>query len=140
MTTFTSISVHAVPLRKLLTGYIGKHTRDMEDTYLHFLQTVCRMASMPTIMSTPVIVLFKNTMCFCCATNDSSQQESPPARMQEGYHPPHSHSNFLLFWGGSLAKNFFPSLNMYQAKSGVKKFYLYWVGGVGPSTKIFFPV
>ena len=28
-------------------------------------------------------------------------------------------------WGGSLDKNFFPSLNMYQAKSGVKNFSLY---------------
>ena len=38
--------------------------------------------------------------------------------------------------GGPLTKNFFPSLNMYQAKSGVKKFSLYWGGG--PSTKNFF--
>ena len=38
---------------------------------------------------------------------------------------------------GSLDKNFFSSLNMYQAKSGVKKFSLYWGGG-GPSTKKFF--
>ena len=28
--------------------------------------------------------------------------------------------------GGSSTKNVFPSLNMYQAKSGVKKFSLYW--------------
>ena len=27
--------------------------------------------------------------------------------------------------GGPLTKNFFPSLNMYQAKSGVKNFSLY---------------
>ena len=40
--------------------------------------------------------------------------------------------------GGSSTKIFFPSLNMYQAKSGVKKFSLYWGGG--PSTKIFFLV
>ena len=75
--------------------------------------------------------------------------------------------NFPLYWegGGSLDKNFFsqsehvssqiwcqkffpllggvpqqkifsPSLNMYQAKSGVKIFSLYWGRG-GPSTKIF---
>ena len=31
--------------------------------------------------------------------------------------------------GGPPTKNFFPSLNMYQAKSGVKKFSLYWGGG-----------
>ena len=56
--------------------------------------------------------------------------------MQEAYRPPRSHSKSLLFWGGSADKNFFVSLNMYHAKSGVKKFSLYW-GGV-PSTKIFF--
>ena len=42
----------------------------------------------------------------------------------------------LLEGGGSLDKIFFSSLNMYQAKSGVKNFSLYW--GRGPSTKIFF--
>ena len=40
--------------------------------------------------------------------------------------------------GGPSAKIFFSSLNMYQAKSGVKNFSLYWGGG--PSVKIFFPV
>ena len=40
--------------------------------------------------------------------------------------------------GGPLTKIFFPSQNMYQAKSGVKKFSLYWGGGGGcPSTKFF---
>ena len=75
---------------------------------------------------------------------------------------------FSLYWGeGALDKNFFPSLNMYEATSGVKNFSLYWGGGPlnknffsqsehvssqiwcqqcfpllrgGPSTKIFFPV
>ena len=32
---------------------------------------------------------------------------------------------FSLYWGGSLDKNFFSGLNMYQAKSGVKTFSLY---------------
>ena len=46
---------------------------------------------------------------------------------------------FSLYWGGCpLTKIFFPSLNMYQAKSGVKYFSLYW-GGC-PSIKFFFPV
>ena len=38
--------------------------------------------------------------------------------------------------GGSLDKKFFPSLNMYQAKSGVKNFSLYWdqVPPPGPET------
>ena len=39
--------------------------------------------------------------------------------------------------GSPQQKNFFSSLNMYQAKSGVKNFSLYWVGG-GPLTKKFF--
>ena len=37
-----------------------------------------------------------------------------------------------------FAKIFFSSLNMYQAKSGVKNFSLYWGGG--SHVKIFFPV
>ena len=87
--------------------------------------------------------------------------------MQEAYHLPCSHSKSLLLWGGSLCrkfffwsehvssqiwcqkifpftrrgrvplKNFFSGLNMYQAKSGVKNFSLYWRGG-GPSVKNFF--
>ena len=57
-----------------------------------------------------------------------AKQESPPAWTQEAYRPPHSHSKSLLFGGGGgpSTKNFFPSLNMYQAKSGVKNFSLYW--------------
>ena len=35
-------------------------------------------------------------------------------------------------------KNFFSSLNMYQAKSGVKNFSLYLEGGGGPSENFFF--
>ena len=35
------------------------------------------------------------------------------------------------FRGGGLDKNIFSILNMYQAKSGVKKFSLYWEGGQG---------
>ena len=45
----------------------------------------------------------------------------------------------LLGGGGPSAENFFSSLNMYQAKSGVKNFSLYWVGGGVPLWKIFFP-
>ena len=73
-----------------------------------------------------------------------NQQESPPAWTQEAYRPPRGHSNFLLFRGGGpLTKKFFSSLNMYQAKSGVKKFSLYWGGGGewgSLDKKIFFPV
>ena len=75
-------------------------------------------------------------------SHNINQQESPPAWTQEAYRPPCGHSNFLLFpgWGGggSLDKKIFSSLNMYQAKSGVKNFSLYWEGGGGPLTKIFF--
>ena len=34
--------------------------------------------------------------------------------------------NFSLYWGAVPWQNFFSSLNMYQAKSGVKNFSLYW--------------
>ena len=38
--------------------------------------------------------------------------------------------NFSLYWGGeSLCENFFFSLNMYLAKFGVQKFSLYLGGG-----------
>ena len=37
--------------------------------------------------------------------------------------------NFSLYWGGSPRQKFFPSLNMYQAKYGVKIVSLYWGGG-----------
>ena len=69
------------------------------------------------------------------------QLESPPAWTQEAYRPPRGHSNFLLFREGwvSLDKKFFSGLNMYQAKSSVKNFSLYWGGGV-TRQKIFFPV
>ena len=44
----------------------------------------------------------------------------------------------LLGWGVLSQKFFFSSLNMYQAKSGVKFFSLLPVGRGGPLTKIFF--
>ena len=60
--------------------------------------------------------------------------------MQEAYRPPRSQSKSLLFrGGGSLDKNFFSTLNMYQAKSGIKNFPLYWgVGGGSLDKKFFF--
>ena len=49
---------------------------------------------------------------------------------------------FPFTWGvgGSLDKIFSPSLNMYQAKSGVKNFSLYWGGGGVPRQNFFYPV
>ena len=47
---------------------------------------------------------------------------------------------FPLLVGGSLYKIFFSSLNMYQAKSAVKNFSLYWWGRGAPLQKFFFPV
>ena len=49
-------------------------------------------------------------------------------------------SKFFPFTGGGAAldKNFFYSLNMYQAKSGVKNFSLYWGGGPAVLDKNFF--
>ena len=47
--------------------------------------------------------------------------------------------NFSLYWGGGPStKNFSPSLNKYQAKSGVKNFSLY-LGGGESLDKTFFP-
>ena len=54
------------------------------------------------------------------------------------YQAKSSVKNFSLYWGWVPQQNFFPSLNMYQAKSGVKNFSLYW-GGV-PRQNNFFPV
>ena len=47
---------------------------------------------------------------------------------------------FSLYWGGGGVpqQKFFSSLNMYQAKSGVKNFSLYWGRGGFPCQKIFF--
>ena len=65
--------VCAVPLKKLLIGYIGKHNHGTEETYLHFLHIVYKIARRPTVINTLVIVVFRNTMCFSCSTNISSQ-------------------------------------------------------------------
>ena len=45
---------------------------------------------------------------------------------------------FPLLGGGPLTKFFFASLNMYQTKSGVKNFSLYWGGGGGVPQQNFF--
>ena len=48
--------------------------------------------------------------------------------------------NFSLYWGGGPSMEiFFSSLNMYQAKSGVKIFFPLRGGGRGPSAEKFFP-
>ena len=67
------MSVLAVPRKKLLTGYMGKHTCGSEDTYLHFLKTVYRTAQSPTVIKIAVMIVFRKTMCFSCAKNISSQ-------------------------------------------------------------------
>ena len=48
-------------------------------------------------------------------------------------------SKIFPFTGEGPSENFFPSLNMYQAKSSVKNFSLYWGGGGGFLLEIFFP-
>ena len=67
------MSVLAVPHKKLLTGYMGKHTRGSEDTYRHFLQIVYKIAESPTAIKIAIIIVFRKTTCFSCATNISSQ-------------------------------------------------------------------
>ena len=72
-TTSTNMSILAVTLRKLLTGYIGKQTLGKDDTYLHFLHSMYRMAKRPTVIKKLVITVFKNNICCSCSTNVSSQ-------------------------------------------------------------------
>ena len=55
------MSVLDVPHRKLLTGYMGKHTHGSEDTYLHFLKTVYRIAKSPTAIKIAVMMVFRET-------------------------------------------------------------------------------
>ena len=43
-TTSTKISVCAVPRSIVLYGYKGKYTRGSDETYLHFLKMVYKMA------------------------------------------------------------------------------------------------
>ena len=63
-TTLSKMSVHAVPLRKILIEYIGKYTIGNDNTYQHFLQIVYMTASSPTTINTAVIVMFRKTICF----------------------------------------------------------------------------
>ena len=60
------------------------------------------------------------------------EQESPPAWTQEAYHPPRSHSNFLLLWGegGPLTKKFFPVWTCIKPNL-VSKFFPFTGGGGG---------
>ena len=62
--TSTKMSVLDVPRRKLLTGYMGKYTRGSEDTYLHFLKTVYRIAKSLTVIKIAVMMVFRKTTCF----------------------------------------------------------------------------
>ena len=71
--TSTKMSVLAVPRKKLLTGYMGKHTHGSEDTYRHFLKTVYRTAKSPMMIKMAIMIVFRKTTCFSCATNISSQ-------------------------------------------------------------------
>ena len=67
------MSVLAVPRKKLLTGYMGKHTHGSEDMYRHFLKTVYRTAKSLTAIKMAVMMVFKKTTCFSYTTNISSQ-------------------------------------------------------------------
>ena len=67
------MSVLAVPHEKFLTGYMGKYTHGNEDTYQHFLQIVYKIAKSPKAIKIAVIIIFRKTTCFSCATNVSSQ-------------------------------------------------------------------
>ena len=54
-TTSTKTSVRAVPWSIVLNGYKGKHTLGNEDTYLHFLNIVYRIAKNVIVMRNVII-------------------------------------------------------------------------------------
>ena len=64
-TTSTKTSVHPVPRSIVLNGYKGKHTLGSDDTYLHFLNTVYRMAKSVIIMRNVVIQALNWVAIFC---------------------------------------------------------------------------
>ena len=65
-TTSTKTSVCAVPQSIVLNGYKGKHTLGSDDTYLHILNTVYRMAKSVIMMRNVVIqaVIWVAIFCF----------------------------------------------------------------------------
>ena len=65
------------------------------------------------------------------------KQESPPAWTQEAYRPPRSHSNFLLWGGGSLDKNFFSQSEHVSSQIWCQKFFPLREGEGSLDKKIF---
>ena len=65
-TTSTKTSVRVVPQSIVLNGYKGKHTLGNDDTYLHFLNIVYRMAKSVIMMRNVVIqaVIWAASFCF----------------------------------------------------------------------------
>ena len=65
-TTSTKTSVRAVPQSIVLNGYKGKHTLGNEDTYLHFLNIVYRIAKSVIMIKNVVIqaVIWAVSFCF----------------------------------------------------------------------------
>ena len=65
-TTSMKTSVHVVPQSIELNGYKGKHTLGSDDTYLHLLNIVYRMAKSVIMMRNVVIqaVIWVAIFCF----------------------------------------------------------------------------
>ena len=58
------------PQISLFTSYNLLHN---DETYRHFLHSVYNTASKPTVIRIPVIIVFRNIICFSCSTYASSQ-------------------------------------------------------------------
>ena len=73
-TTSTKTSMRAVPQSIVLNGYKGKHTLGSDDTYLHFLKTVYKMAKSAIIMRMVVIQALIWVVIFCFPSEPLSPQ------------------------------------------------------------------
>ena len=73
-TTSTKISVRAVPRSIVLNGYKGKHTLGSDETYLHFLKMVYKMAKRAIITRMVVIQALIWAAIFCFPSAPLSPQ------------------------------------------------------------------
>ena len=73
-TTSTKTSVRAVPWSIVLNQYKGKHTLGSDDTYLHFLKIVYKMAKSAIITRMVVIQALILVAIFCFPSAPLSPQ------------------------------------------------------------------
>ena len=75
-TTSTKTFIRAVPQSIVLNGYKGKHTLGSDDTYLHFLKMVYKMANSAIIMRMVIIQALIWVANFCFPSTPLSPQFS----------------------------------------------------------------